>query len=77
MSAEIKQIRALLDETSHEAVEIIEELLGRLKSGQSIAVAFIEVKKGGIVATCFSTDNDCFHQLNSGAASLANRLANA
>ena len=53
---------------------LCEELLERLRAGQSVAVAFVEVKRGGIVATAFSK-SDVFHFLNSGAATLANRLA--
>lgn len=57
-----------------DAVELVEGLLERLRSGEAVAVALVEVQKGNVVATAFSKSM-YYHQLNSGAARLAARLA--
>ena len=65
----------LADEPVNEdAVQMIEGLLERLRSGEAVAVAVVEVMKAGTVATAYSTSFS-YHQLNSGAARLASRLA--
>lgn len=55
-------------------LERAEELLARVKSGETLALATVEVQRGRIVQTGWS-DNGYYHELNSGAARLANRLA--
>jgi hypothetical protein len=61
-------------EVNAEAVELVEQVLARLRSGHAVAVAFVEVGRGGVVATGWCESNE-YHRLNSGAARLANRLA--
>jgi len=59
-----------------EALKLVEDVAERLRSGESIAVALIEVRKGRTVATAWSQPPDgAYHLLNSGAARLAARLA--
>lgn len=63
-------------EVNGEAVEMLSGLLERVRSGEAIAVAFVEVKRGGIVANAFANSRTgSYHALNSGAARLAYRLA--
>jgi len=63
-------------EVNGDAAEMLRALLGRIESGEAIAVAFVEVKRAGVVATGYSNSrNGCYHALNSGAARLAHRLA--
>lgn len=57
-----------------DAIQLVEGLLERLRSGEALAVAIVEVQKGGNVATAFSKGLH-YHALNSGAARLAARLA--
>ena len=59
-----------------DAIEIIEGLLERFKSGQSVALAVVEVmaEEAKGVATIYST-SDRYHQLCSGCARLAARIA--
>ncbi len=59
---------------NRDAIELCEEVLARLKSGEAVAVALVEVRRGGVVATAVSK-SDVYHQLNSGAARLASSLA--
>lgn len=61
-------------EVNHDAVLLIEGVLERLKSGKSVAVAVVEVLDRSDVACAFSRST-YYHQLNSGAARLAARLA--
>lgn len=56
------------------AIEMVEGLLERLRSGEAVAVALVEVKADGFVATGYSKSRH-YHHLNSGAATLAHRLA--
>lgn len=59
-----------------EALRLVEDVAERLRSGESIAVALVEVRKGRTVATAWSQPPDgAYHLLNSGAARLASRLA--
>lgn len=57
-----------------DAIDLVEGLLERLKAGECVAVALVEVKKDGCVATAYS-HSDSYHFLCSGAARLAARLA--
>jgi hypothetical protein len=75
MPAEIREIRAAGPLINAEAIELVEGLLSRLRSGESTAVAFVEVLKGRVVATAFANDGQSYHTLNSGAARLAARFA--
>ena len=59
---------------NHKAIEIVEGLLDRLKSGQSVSAALVEVYADGSVATFYSS-GDTYHRLNSGCATLAARIA--
>ncbi len=60
--------------TNKDAIEMIEGLLERLKAGESVAVAFVEVFRDRSVAHAWS-DSASYHLLNSGAAGLAARIA--
>lgn len=63
-------------EVNTEAVDLIERMLERVRSGEVVAVALVEVKRGGVVATAYSNSRTGhYHGLNSGAARLAHRLA--
>lgn len=59
---------------NEDGVKLIEGLLERLRSGEAVAVAVVEVMKAGTVATAYSASSS-YHQLNSGAARLSSRLA--
>lgn len=61
-------------EPCQDAVELVEELLARLKSGETVAVAIVDVRLGSAVATAWA-GNEHYHKLNSGAARLSVRLA--
>jgi hypothetical protein len=62
------------NEINEVAVQEVEGLLERLKSGDSTAVGVVEVKRGNYVATFYVAGRH-YHELNSGAARLANRIA--
>lgn len=55
-------------------IAALEGLLERAKEGKALAVGFIEVCDNGDVCTFYSKGRS-YHQLNSGAARLAARLA--
>lgn len=59
---------------NQEAIDLVEDVLARLRCGESLAVGIVEVRRGRTVATAFSFA-DCYHETNSGAARLAARLA--
>lgn len=59
----------------NEAISLIEETLRELRDGSAIAVGIVLVRKNGNVATAWDGADNCHHQLSSGAARLANRLA--
>lgn len=61
-------------ERNEDAIQLVEGVLERLRSGEVLAVAVVEVQKGGNVATAFSKATH-YHALNSGAARLAAQLA--
>lgn len=60
--------------TNQDAVELVEQLLERLWSGEVVDVALVQVTRDGSVSTVWSK-GESYHRLNSGAARLANRLA--
>lgn len=57
-----------------QAIEIVEILLANLQSGAVVAIGIVGVRNSGEVTTAYSHTTQ-FHQLNSGAAILANRIA--
>lgn len=57
-----------------DAQQMVEDLLERVKSGETVDVAVVEVTNKGTVATAWSGAG-FRHMLNSGAAVLAQRLA--
>ena len=59
-----------------DAVEMIENCLNRLKSGESIAMALVEVRSDPkrTVNTCFTTGGDYYHEVVSGCAVLLSRV---
>lgn len=65
-----------ITEPNAHALELIEACAERLRSGESIAVALVEVRKGRTVGSAWSEAPDgSYHLLNSGVARLAHRLA--
>ncbi|MGE0751850.1 MAG: hypothetical protein AB7F39_06685 [Variibacter sp.] len=62
-------VRANMD-----AIKLAEEALHRLKSGRSCALAVVLVDEDGCVTAAWSRSTS-YHQLNSGAARLAARIA--
>lgn len=68
------KLHTLETQNNGDAIELCEGLLERLRNGDSVAVAFVEVKRSRVVATAWSK-SDTFHFLNSGAAILAARIA--
>lgn len=75
MTAELYQIAKLPPYVNQDAVDLVEGLLERLKSGHSVAVGIAEVyADGATVATAYSKSN-VYHPLCSGCARLAARIA--
>jgi hypothetical protein len=72
--ATVRVLRPGLVTPSQEAIELVDGVLARLKSGESVAAAIVEVKPGGLVAQGWS-GGPYHHELSSGAATLAWRLA--
>lgn len=69
----LKKVDLYVNKTAIEAVEL---LLARLRSGESSAMAYVEISRGGIVSTVYSNSEEgCYHHLNSGCARLAQRIA--
>lgn len=76
MSEKYKVVQLAPTNINDDAVHLIEDVLERLRRGESIAVAVVEVMKAGNVATAYCKSQS-YHHLNSGAARLAARLASA
>lgn len=58
-----------------DAIASVEGLLARLKSGEAVAAAFVEVSaQPGVVGVYYSPSSD-YHRLCSGCARLAARIA--
>lgn len=74
MTAEVKTLRPVETVINTECLELLEESISRVRAGETTSLAIVEVQKGGNVATCFHCSGQ-YHQLNSGAARLAARLA--
>ncbi len=75
MSAKLYQIVKTAPYVNQEAVDLVEGLLERLKSGHSVAVGLVEVyADGSTVATAYSNSHT-YHQMCSGCARLAARIA--
>jgi len=62
-------------EPDHDLLEYIEALLERVLAGKTVAIATVEVEQANTVAVGFCNNGNHYHQLNSGAARLAARLA--
>lgn len=62
------------NEINEDAQRLVEETLTRVKSGDVIAVALVEIRKARTVAIAVSRSSS-YHELNSGAARLAAHLA--
>lgn len=67
-------IKPLENARNVEAIKMCEGVLQRLKAGDSVAFAYVEVMRGHNVATGYS-GGTTYHLLNSGAARLAHRIA--
>lgn len=74
MTDKIVPLSLAAEKVNKDALCLAEETVERLKRGEVIAVAIIEVRKAGTVATAVSKSS-CYHALNSGAARLASHLA--
>lgn len=59
---------------NNDALALAEGTLARIKAGECIGVAIVEVLTQGVVASAWSA-GDHYHQLNSGCARLASRVA--
>ena len=59
---------------SEDALELAEQILARVRNGETVGLAVVEVRRDRSVA-CAWSQGDSYHRLNSGAARLANRLA--
>lgn len=57
------------------AIREAEEMVARLRAGETFAVAIVEHKRGDVVSTFVSEGRASYHQLTSGAARLAHMLA--
>jgi hypothetical protein len=57
-----------------EVVELAESLLARVRAGAVVALAIVEAHRDGRV-DIWAAAGDHYHDLNSGAARLAHRLA--
>lgn len=58
------------------AIDALEKLLDRLRSGQATAIAFVEISRGGLVSNAyFNPPHGEYHRLLSGAARLLHRIA--
>jgi hypothetical protein len=71
---EVVPLKKIEHEVNDDAIKLAEGLLERLRSGEAIACAFVEVKRAGWVATAYSKSNS-YHHLLSGACRLQNRIA--
>lgn len=60
---------------NHDAVQLVEGLLERVKSGRVQAAALVQVEEDGGVGTAYSQSDCWHHHLCSGAARLALRVA--
>jgi len=71
----VTPLNVVADPVNESALNLVEETLARIKSGEVISVAIVEVRKSRMVATCVSK-GAAYHEMNSGAARLAAQLAN-
>ena len=71
--AEVVSLSKVKDEVNDDVVALLRESLDRAEKGEVIAVALVEVRKAGTVATAHCKNN-CYHALNSGASRLAFQL---
>lgn len=61
---------------NQDAIELVSGLLDRLKSGESVAVALVEVKADhNTVATAYSKSDRAYHLMCSGCARLLTRIS--
>lgn len=65
---------AIAPTINQDAVQIAQDLLDGCLSGDIVALAAVAVHRGGDVANAYSK-SDRYHQLNSGVARLAARMA--
>lgn len=59
---------------NEDALEVIKGTLARVEAGEVIGVGIVEVRIAGDIAT-FTSKNNCYHALLSGACRLMTRLA--
>ena len=74
---DIKDFKVIKEnmEINDAAIETVSGLLERLKSGEALAVAFVEAKKGGLVSTYSNFGIDQYHHIVSGCTRLTQRVA--
>lgn len=74
MTAKIEKV--LPTPPNQDAIQVLEGILERLRSGESLAIAYVEVRQMGSVATGWADHpTGRYHFLCSGAARLLSRLA--
>lgn len=74
--AEVVRLELAPRPVNSDALAVVEEVLARVRAGEVTAVAIVEVNPAGRVSTHWS-GSDHYHQLNSGCARLAHRIAAA
>ena len=72
--AGVTNLQPVPDLVSEDALELAEQILARVRNGETVSLAVVEVRRDRSVACAWSS-GDSYHRLNSGAARLANRLA--
>jgi hypothetical protein len=70
----VRSLKLASNPVNDDALRLVEETLARVKAGEVVAVAIVEVRLAGSVATAFSR-SECYHKLNSGCARLAVAMA--
>lgn len=73
--AEIHLFTPVVDGSADGMIDAAERLMAKIKAGEVIGMALVEVRRGGDVATFYSQSTACYHALNSGCARLADRIA--
>lgn len=74
MSDRLKVVE-FIPQKNHDAIELTETVLEKLKDGTTVAVGLVIVHRDRGVATAYSKSEN-YHELLSGAARLMSRLAN-
>ncbi len=70
----IAAVQIVREGVNQDALKLAEEMLARIRSGETISIGLVEVLRGRTVITAASK-GEAYHLLNSGAARLAATLA--